>query len=278
MPDAPGIAEGFDRYRSTLADLGAVDFDEQIYRAIEILAHRRRRPGGGPGPVPSPAGRRVPGPDPGPPAPDPAAGRPGLRLLRGGRRRPGHLRLLGGDARVPHRLPALLPRRRPPSARGQLPVPARRWWARPATSSPTTTGVSRRPSARPRAAATPSRRPRGPLAGAGPVAVRTARRRRAGRPGRRDHRRLAGRRASSPTTSPCWPGSTRRSCPSRWRAWRRACPAPRRSGSRRWAAPASAPPSPTCGSGPIPATSGGRTSGTPSAGRPGASPPWWWTC
>ena len=37
MPDAPGLAEGFDRYRSTLADLGAVDFDEQIYRALEIL-------------------------------------------------------------------------------------------------------------------------------------------------------------------------------------------------------------------------------------------------
>src|SRR5664280_1449813 len=36
-PDASGIAEGFDRYRTALADLGAVDFDEQIYRAIEIL-------------------------------------------------------------------------------------------------------------------------------------------------------------------------------------------------------------------------------------------------
>jgi DNA helicase-2/ATP-dependent DNA helicase PcrA len=36
-PDASGIAEGFDRYRRALAELGAVDFDEQIYRAIEIL-------------------------------------------------------------------------------------------------------------------------------------------------------------------------------------------------------------------------------------------------
>ncbi len=36
-PDAAGIAEGFDRYRATLADLGVVDFDEQVYRAIEIL-------------------------------------------------------------------------------------------------------------------------------------------------------------------------------------------------------------------------------------------------
>jgi DNA helicase-2/ATP-dependent DNA helicase PcrA len=37
MPDAVGIAEGFDRYRSALADAGAVDFDEQIYHALEIL-------------------------------------------------------------------------------------------------------------------------------------------------------------------------------------------------------------------------------------------------
>jgi superfamily I DNA/RNA helicase len=37
FPTRPGIAEGFATYRSALADLGAVDFDEQIYRAIEIL-------------------------------------------------------------------------------------------------------------------------------------------------------------------------------------------------------------------------------------------------
>jgi DNA helicase-2/ATP-dependent DNA helicase PcrA len=37
IPDASGIAEGFDRYRAALRDAGAVDFDEQIYRAIEIL-------------------------------------------------------------------------------------------------------------------------------------------------------------------------------------------------------------------------------------------------
>jgi len=37
IPDAAGIAEGFDRYRQALHELGAVDFDEQIYRAIEIL-------------------------------------------------------------------------------------------------------------------------------------------------------------------------------------------------------------------------------------------------
>jgi DNA helicase-2/ATP-dependent DNA helicase PcrA len=37
LPDATGIAEAFGRYRSALADAGAVDFDEQIYRAVEIL-------------------------------------------------------------------------------------------------------------------------------------------------------------------------------------------------------------------------------------------------
>jgi DNA helicase-2/ATP-dependent DNA helicase PcrA len=37
MPDAQGLAEGFETYRSALAEAGAVDFDEQIYLAIEIL-------------------------------------------------------------------------------------------------------------------------------------------------------------------------------------------------------------------------------------------------
>jgi DNA helicase-2/ATP-dependent DNA helicase PcrA len=37
IPDAAGIADGFDRYRAALAEAGAVDFDEQIYMAIEIL-------------------------------------------------------------------------------------------------------------------------------------------------------------------------------------------------------------------------------------------------
>ena len=38
IPDAAGVAGGFDRYRRALEAAGAVDFDEQIYRAIEILA------------------------------------------------------------------------------------------------------------------------------------------------------------------------------------------------------------------------------------------------
>ena len=37
IPDAQGLADGFETYREALAEAGAVDFDEQIYRAIEIL-------------------------------------------------------------------------------------------------------------------------------------------------------------------------------------------------------------------------------------------------
>ena len=37
IPDARGLAAGFDAYRNALAEAGAVDFDEQIYRSIEIL-------------------------------------------------------------------------------------------------------------------------------------------------------------------------------------------------------------------------------------------------
>ena len=37
LPDAAGLTEGFDRYRDALRLAGAVDYDEQVYRAIEIL-------------------------------------------------------------------------------------------------------------------------------------------------------------------------------------------------------------------------------------------------
>ncbi len=37
IPDAQGLADGFGTYRDALAEAGAIDFDEQIYRAIEIL-------------------------------------------------------------------------------------------------------------------------------------------------------------------------------------------------------------------------------------------------
>jgi len=36
-PDAGGVAVAFDAYRAALASRGAVDFDEQIYRAVELL-------------------------------------------------------------------------------------------------------------------------------------------------------------------------------------------------------------------------------------------------
>ncbi len=37
IPDARGLASGFDTYRKALCEAGALDFDEQIYRSIEIL-------------------------------------------------------------------------------------------------------------------------------------------------------------------------------------------------------------------------------------------------
>lgn len=37
IPDARGLAAGFDAYRAALEEAVAVDFDEQIYRAIEIV-------------------------------------------------------------------------------------------------------------------------------------------------------------------------------------------------------------------------------------------------
>ncbi|MDQ6726765.1 MAG: ATP-dependent helicase, partial [Actinomycetota bacterium] len=37
FPDAAGISVAFDAYRARLAAQGAVDFDEQIYRAVELL-------------------------------------------------------------------------------------------------------------------------------------------------------------------------------------------------------------------------------------------------
>ncbi len=37
IPDARGLASGFDVYRNALAEADALDFDEQIYRSIEIL-------------------------------------------------------------------------------------------------------------------------------------------------------------------------------------------------------------------------------------------------
>ena len=38
--DLDGFADAFDRYRSHLNDNNLLDFDEQIYRAIEVLLQR----------------------------------------------------------------------------------------------------------------------------------------------------------------------------------------------------------------------------------------------
>ena len=59
------------------------------FRRADLPGHRDppdrcRRPGAGPVQLPPPAGGRVPGPQPGSPAAHPAAGRPVVRLLRGG--------------------------------------------------------------------------------------------------------------------------------------------------------------------------------------------------
>ena len=153
---------------------GAVDFDEQIYRAIEILLTDPDARAVGPGQMPPPAGRRVPGPQPGPPAAHPAPGRPGLRLLRGRGRRPGHLRLRRRDARVPHQLCPLLPRRRRPRPEGQLPVPTRSHRRGPALALLQPRAGSKRASDARRAAPTRPATFGGPLTGCGPVAVLTA--------------------------------------------------------------------------------------------------------
>ena len=72
--DVPGLAELFPAYRRQLAERGAVDFDEQIYAAVEALLHRRRVPPLDAALVPPPPRRRVPGPHAGPRAADPPAG------------------------------------------------------------------------------------------------------------------------------------------------------------------------------------------------------------
>ena len=145
------------------------------------------RPGGpGAGAVPRPgaAGRRVPGPDAGPRPAAPAAVRPRLRLLRGGRRRPGDLRLRRRRPRLPPRLRPVLPGSVGAGPGGQLPVPAGGGRGRraPARLQPPAGGQDHpgRPTGRPGLprGAPPSGRP-------------------AGHRRRRPGRRLAGRRGGA---------------------------------------------------------------------------------
>ena len=72
--DVPGFAAAFGPYREALRRSGAVDFDEQIYGAIEALVGDGAVPAASPDRLPAPARRRVPGSDSGPRPADPAAG------------------------------------------------------------------------------------------------------------------------------------------------------------------------------------------------------------
>ncbi len=60
--DVDGLAEVWPRYRAALEREGAVDFDDQIYRAIEVLLDQPDARRGGATCVPAAARRRVPGP------------------------------------------------------------------------------------------------------------------------------------------------------------------------------------------------------------------------
>ena len=229
-PDATGVAEGFDRFRAVLAERGQVDFDEQIYRAVEILAA------------------------------DPAA-----RAKAQARCRrmlvdefqdltPAHLLLIrllvapgfdcfgvGDDDQVIYGYSGATPeflidfgRYFPGAADHPLEVNYR---CPPAVVDAARHLLSYNRERVDKTIRSPGGRTdrsplvSGPLAGRGPVVVERA-----------PTDALADRAVevidawrapeSTPPTSPCWPGSTRRCCPSRWRALSRACRARRRSTRR----------------------------------------------
>ena len=99
----------FGPYRKALADRGAVDFDEQVYGAIEAAASATALPARSPGELPPSARRRVSGPHSGPRPTVPAAGGTRPRRIRGGRRRPGHLRPRWRRSGLSDRLRPLFP-------------------------------------------------------------------------------------------------------------------------------------------------------------------------
>ena len=95
-----------------------------------------------------PPRRRVPGPRACVRAPAPAAGIAGSHGLRGGGRRPDHLRLRRADPRFLLEFDQFFP------GAGRMPLksttgPRPRWWRRPWRSSGTTVGAFPRPSGRP---------------------------------------------------------------------------------------------------------------------------------
>ena len=136
----PGLARRSSRTGRSSARRGVVDFDEQVYAAVEVAARRRRAaPAPHAGRAPPPARRRAAGPHPGPRPPRPAAGLPRLRRVRGGRRRPDDLRARRRrPARSSSTTPASSRRRGRPPARGQLPLPGpgHRGGQRPAVLQP----------------------------------------------------------------------------------------------------------------------------------------------
>ena len=138
IPDAQGLDEGFETYRTALAEAGALDFDEQIYRAIEILLARPRRPHRRATSLPPSPGRRVPGSQRCPHAPHPVAVRPGLFLFRCRRRRSGHLWLLRRHTRISDQLRGLLLRVRRTTHSRSTTGARRRSWGRPHRSCRTT--------------------------------------------------------------------------------------------------------------------------------------------
>ena len=251
----PGPRRAVPRVPRHLAERGVVDFDEQVYGAVEVLLADGAVPPVDAAAVPAPARRRVPGPHAGPRAAAPPARPPGARRVRRRRRRPVHLRHAGADPGVPHRLRPLFPGAAEHAADGQLPLP-RRGRRRRGRCSATTTAASPRRSTRAR----PTTRPRalrvvehGPDDGRGAVVDVVA----VGSPSP----------ASSRRRSPCSPASTR-CC---WRptspCTRPGCRCRRCCARTCSSAPACAPPSPTCASPPSPAGFAAATSSRSCAGR-----------
>ena len=275
-PDASGIAEGFEPYRAALAEAGAVDFDEQIYQAIEIL-------------LTNPDARSV-------------AQSTCRHLLVDEFQdlNPAHLLLIrllaapaydcfgvGDDDQVIYGYSGATPEFLinfshyfPGAGAHDLNVNYR---CPPAVIDVARHLLSYNAGRIEKIIGAPAGRTDelanfgGPLSGCGPVAVVKA-----------AADALAGlaveaisawrAAGSTPATSPSSPGSTRPSCRCRWPAWKRAFPAPPHCPPACCNARVSAPRSPTSGSGPTRTTSGAKTSSRRSAAPPGASHPTWSTC
>ena len=114
-PEVKDFASVLARFRDELRRRAAVDFDDQILGAIEILCTDPDAPTGRPSSLRRAARRRIPGPHPRPRAAHPPPRRTSGRSVRRGRRRPDDLRLLRSLARMAHRLSRSLPRRRGPT-------------------------------------------------------------------------------------------------------------------------------------------------------------------